>query len=302
MTNIFKPLIDNSSSSLPLLIKFFFSLMEVGIVQLGLSSYGASWAVGVPGYPAPAQPLTAQQLVEKAHALGLRLVQIIDNLPLHPLTDAEHQAVRATAARLGVGIEVGTRGILPDHLRRYIALARDYNSPILRVVIASDDHHPTPSEIIGIVRDALPELEAAGITLAIENHDRFKARDLAAIIDTLDTPLVGICLDTVNSFGAMEGTEMVVETLGRYVVNLHIKDFTIRRADHNLGFILTGAPAGSGMLDVPWLLDALARHGRQFNAIIENWVPPQADSAATVALENEWIEQGVKYLRTLIRD
>ena len=57
-------------------------------------------------------------------------------------------------------------------------------------------------------------------------------------------PYVGICLDTVNSFGSLEGPEVVIETLAPYTVNLHIKDFDIRRTDHNMGFTIFGTPAG----------------------------------------------------------
>ena len=79
---------------------------------------------------------------------------------------------------------------------------------------------------------------------------------LADIVTSIDSPNVGICLDTVNSFGSLEGPAVVVEALGPYVVNLHVKDFSIRRHDHNMGFTLTGTPAGQGQLDLPWLLGA----------------------------------------------
>lgn len=46
----------------------------------------------------------------------------------------------------------------------------------------------------------------------------------------------------------------------------------------------------------------LKKMGRDPNAIIELWTPPQADIAATMALEDDWTMQSVKYLRTLIAD
>ena len=45
-------------------------------------------------------------------------------------------------------------------------------------------------------------------------------------------------------------------------MNLHIKEFTIHRVDHQLGFVIEGCPAGQGRLDVPWLLQELHASGR----------------------------------------
>ena len=91
-------------------------------MRLGLSSYTYTWAVGVPG-DAPARPMTAIDLVRRAAALGVRLVQIADNLPLDRLPEAELRDLEAEAIRLEVAIEVGTRGIAPDHARRESGLS-----------------------------------------------------------------------------------------------------------------------------------------------------------------------------------
>lgn len=272
------------------------------MTTLGLGSYACAWAIGVAGYEAPATPMDAFGLLHFADELGLKLVQIADNLPLHTLNTVERQRLQAEAARRRIAIEVGTRGIQPENLRQYIAIAREFGSPILRIVVDAPDFHPKPDEIIAIIRDHLSLLESTNITLAIENHDRFKARTLADIITALDHPSVGICLDTVNSFGSLEGPEAVIAALGRYVVNLHVKEFVVRRVDHNMGFIITGAPAGQGMLDVPWLLAQLHGAGRQFNAIIETWLPPEATVQGTINREADWARQSVNYLRTLIND
>lgn len=272
------------------------------MTTLGLGSYGVGWAIGVAGYEPPAEPLDAFGLVRLAHELGLKLVQIADNLPLHTLSQADRDALYTEADRLGIAVEVGTRGIKPDHLGTYLAIAQAFNSPILRVVVDTADFHPTPEEVVALLRPRLPELAAAGITLAIENHDRFHAQTLADIITALDHPNVGICLDTVNSFGAMEGPAVVVAALGPHVVNLHIKEFVIRRVPHNMGFVVTGAPAGEGMLDVPWLLGELRGYGRSFNAIIETWLSPEEDMPATIARERAYVQASVRYLRGLITD
>ena len=91
----------------------------------------------------------------------------------------------------------------------------------------------------------------------------------------------------------------MVAALAPCVVNLHVKEFVVRRLSHNMGFKVTGCPAGQGMLDVPWLLETLRRHGRSFNAIIETWLEPDADMRVTTEKELAWVRESVAYLRTL---
>lgn len=268
-------------------------------MKLGIGTYAYAWAIGVPGYPPP-QPMDTLAFIRRSAELGVRLVQIADNLPLDALSPAGFDTLLAEAQRLNVEIEVGTRGIQPDHLRRYLQIARQCRSPILRVVVDTRDHHPEAAEVIALIREVIAEFEAADVTLAVENHDRFKAKALAHIIEAVDSTHIGICLDTVNSFGALEGPQVVVDTLGPYVVNLHVKDFSIRRMDHNMGFVLEGTPAGQGMLDLPWLLGRLRGFHRRFNAILELWPAPEADLPATIAKEDRWAAESIRYLRTLI--
>jgi sugar phosphate isomerase/epimerase len=268
-------------------------------MQLGISSYTYTWAIGVPGYP-PERPLDAVGLLRKAVALGVGLVQIADNLPLHQLLPAELDRLEQAAHDLEIGIEVGTRGIAPGHLFAYLDLALRLDSPLVRVVVDTAEHRPSEPETVDTLRSLMPAFERAGVTLAIENHDRFRARSLVRMLEQIGSPNAGICLDTVNSFGALEGPEVVVAELGPHVVNLHVKDFAIARPDHKMGFKIEGRPAGQGRLDVPWLLEVLREVGRAPNVILELWTPLQNTLQATIALEDDWARSSVGYLRGMI--
>lgn len=271
-------------------------------MRLGISSFTYTWAIGVPGYASPHKPLDALGLLDRAERLGVRVVQIADNLPLDTLSSGERQALRARAQSANINIEVGTRGITPDHLLAYLELAQYFASPILRVVIDTADHRPDADEIVDILGRTVPAFESANVWLAIENHDRFKVADLAEIIRRVGSCRVGICLDTVNSFGALEGPDIVISTLGPLTVNLHVKDFAVVRAGHKMGFLVEGRPAGQGQLDVPRVLDTVRQMGRDVNAIVELWTPPEHDLTATIAKEDEWASESVRYLRTLISE
>jgi sugar phosphate isomerase/epimerase len=246
--------------------------------------------------------MDAVALLLKAAALGVRVIQIADNLPLHRLALTDLEALGRRAAGLNIAVEVGTRGTAIDHLRTYLEIARRLGASLLRIVVDTADHRPDAREVSGFLAPLVPDLERSDIRLAIENHDCFAAATFAKIIRQVGSPRVGICLDTVNSFGALEGPEVVVKTLAPYVLNVHVKDFTIRRADHQMGFTIEGTPAGRGRLDVPWLLRKLKEAGRDPNAILELWTPPAPTIGETVAREAAWSAESIIYLRTLIKD
>ena len=52
-------------------------------------------------------------------------------------------------------------------------------------------------------------------------------------------------------------------------VNVHLKDFTIKRASSSMGFVVEGAPACEGRLNIPHLIDRLRTFGREPNLILE---------------------------------
>src|SRR5262245_10741471 len=226
-------------------------------MRLGISSYTYVWSVGVPGFPQPRHPLTAEGLLAKATELGARVVQLADNLPLDRLSTAELQRLSSQAAEREISLEVGMCGIEPVQLRRYLDLAVRLRSPIVLVVIDTAEVHPAPDEVVMTLRKILPEFARAGVSLAIENHDRFKSATLNEIIERCGGRRIGICLDTANSLGCGEDLQTVLRTLGPHVVNLHLKDFRAVRLAHQKGFVVEGCPAGKGLVDVPHLLTEL---------------------------------------------
>jgi len=266
-------------------------------VRLGLSSFTYTWAVGVPGSE-PHQRLTAEDLLERAARLGVPVVQIADNLPLHHL-DVHRLARRAHT--LGVDLEVGTRGVDRDNLLRYLEIATAVGSRLVRTVVDTVDQRPGPQEVVDRLGSLRTEFTAAGVTLGVENHDRFTAAELAGVIHALGDDWTGVVLDTVNSFGALEGPDVVIGTLAPLAVNVHVKDFAITRASHMMGFTIEGRPAGRGRLNVPVLFSTVGRYRDDITAVLELWTPPQESLESTIDTERRWAEDSVAYLKPLLR-
>jgi 3-oxoisoapionate decarboxylase len=268
-------------------------------MKLGISSYTYTWAIGIPG-SIPGDPLSICGLLEKAYSSGIKLVQIADNLPVEKLAEDELELLSDYSVEKGISLEMGGRGLTPEHTMRCLVAAQVIRSPILRMVIDSTGYEPAIPVIKGIIRDLLPEFSSRRIKLAIENHDRLKAREFAGIIDSIGSEWVGICLDSVNSMGAGEGFETVSDILIPYTINLHIKDFTIFRISHKMGLVIEGKPAGQGLLNIPDLLYRTSQNGLCQSAILELWTPPEPEIESTVLKEEKWAQESINYLKNLI--
>lgn len=265
-------------------------------MKLGIGSYTFTWAVGVPGYP-PTQPMNAFELLEQARSLGAEVVQYCDNLPLSTLGASERSRLRRKAREYGIDIEVGTRGIAAENLATYLELAQFFGSPFVRVVIDKSGDEPGPATVMSRLRPLRSEF--GEVKLGLENHDRFPAEVLRWMVEELGSDWVGIVLDTVNSLGAAEGAEYVVGLLAHHTLNLHVKDFVVRRASHGMGFSVEGAAAGQGLLNVPWLLNQVSSG---INSILELWTPPQGSLEETLHLEREWAAQSMSYLKEQLKE
>lgn len=269
-------------------------------MRLGISSYTYVWAAGVPGYEQPAQPMTAGNLLDKAVGLGVRLVQIADNIAIDRLPPNELDELSKRAKTAGIDLEAGTSGIDPERLLAALRTASRWGSPLLRVVLDTNSHRPTVDEVLAMLRELLPAFERANVILAIENHDRFESRTLLKILERVGSDHLGICFDTANSIGCLESAERVLDTLGKHIVNVHLKDYCLFRPPHHKGYVAEGRPAGQGQLDVPRLLDRVISFGRDPNVVLELWPPPQPTLRESIAFENVWAEESVRYLRRYI--
>ena len=263
-------------------------------MRLGLSSYTFGWAVGLHGHP-PTRVLDEHGLLELCGLHRLGLLQIGDNLPLHEFSDTRLSRLAERAAGEGVQLEVGARRLSVERVTEYATIARRVGACLIRFVIDDADYHPSPQDVVGVLRQCSPLLD--GLTLGIENHDRFPAAVLRNIIESAGSERIGVCLDTANSLGAGEGLETVVRELAPLTVNLHIKDFHIERVPHLMGFTVSGRPAGKGFLNLPALLQQLAPHGRCETAVLELWTPPESDLDSTIPKEAAWAGQSLAFLK-----
>jgi len=265
----------------------------------GISTYTYTWAFGVPG-SMPARPMTLYSLIDKAVELKTDCIQVADNYPLPDQSPEELSGIRDYANQNQIVIEVGGRGLTDENLDRYINLAAYFSSPVVRMVIDRQEYKPELETVVSVIRNALNKLTAEGIVLALENHDRLHSSVFKQIIEKVDNAFAGICLDCVNSIGIGEGIDSVMENLAPFTVNLHVKDFAIKRISHMMGFVVEGTPAGKGFLNLPAVIEKLKSFGKCRSAILELWTPPAGNLSETLKKEEAWANESMLYMRKII--
>jgi sugar phosphate isomerase/epimerase len=252
--------------------------------MIGLSTWAFFWRHSD---RAP-EPLTAAHMIRQTRDLGVRLFQICDYAPLLGYSASELRELRATADDLGVTIELGTRGVAPEHLSYFLDLAMTLGATLVRSMLYSPDSRPTQADAVLALRTAVRDYEAAGVTLALETYEQVATETLVEIVEAVGSDSLGICLDPANTVARLENPRDVVERCAPYTKNLHVKDFAFTREDGWVGFSLTGTELGTGLLDYPHELAAVDPDSRGINQIVEHWLPWQGSFDQTAALEHAW--------------
>jgi sugar phosphate isomerase/epimerase len=261
--------------------------------MIGLGTYAFFWRHSD---RAPA-PLTLSDMLRSTQALDVDLFQICDYEPLLAFSATEVRELRSTADDLGIQLELGTRGVAEDHLATFLVLAEALGVTLVRSMIGSAGSRPSLSEAERSLRRVLPAYAAIGVDLALETYEQVPTGHLVSLIETIGSDSLGICLDPANTVAGLESPRDVVERCSPYTKNIHVKDFAFARQDGWVGFTLSGAELGTGLLDYPDELRMVNPDARGINRIVEHWLPWQGSFAETAARENAWTISSLTYMK-----
>lgn len=257
----------------------------------GIGSYTATWNLGVDGYPAPRRPWNAFDILHEAAHIGCTLIQLCENSHLERMTDEQLEHLRAAAWENGITIELGTRGVDAGVLKEQLRLTQLLGARRVRTLVDGPNSHPDAHTAIRYLRQSMPCFEEMGVELMLENHDLRRSTELRQIIESVASPNLGVCIDTVNSLGILETQKDVLDALLPYVRCLHLKDFSIHRLRHGMGFCVEGTPVGEGLLAYEALFETVLKQNPRASVVIELWTPWQGDIEQTARLERDWLEQ-----------
>jgi len=270
-------------------------------MRLGITSYAYRWAVGGDLRFGDdfklRKPLDVFGLVDKVSALGLKVLQIGDNINFD-LKVEDYKELCKIAESRGITLELGAGGVDSSIVGIYAKKADLVGSHLLNI-------YPTEREpirnVIDKIRGFLPILRDHELTLTLENEDSgiYSCYQLAEILRGVNDPLVGACIDTLNSTVILERPLETVKTLSPYAVCMHLKDYCVKRTSVS-GFSIFGVPVGMGMLDVKALFDTIKEAGRDADILLEQFMGKKSNEEETLREEERWIEEGIRFLRSVL--
>jgi sugar phosphate isomerase/epimerase len=229
-------------------------------LAVGLNPYGLTYTLGLQGDAGTG----LDGFLEIADEIGARVVELhqpwLDGLDLGAL-----------ARRLDGLIPIVSCGRDPagDDAALECALALGAN--VVRIaltpVLQGDRHATDWPRVVDGVRARLariaPRAAAAGVSIAIENHQDFTSADLMELcLQAGDA--VGITLDTGNSFPVAEAPLDFARTVAARVRHVHLKDYRVQFTDE--GYRLCRCAVGDGAVPFRELFEIL---GRDLTASLE---------------------------------
>jgi 3-oxoisoapionate decarboxylase len=259
---------------------------------IGLSTYAYLWRCS----EVNPKPMTLQEMLLDAAELGSQVFQICDYPLVETFGSYELTNLRRTAESHGMILELGTRGIRSHHLKHYAQIAENLGAAFIRSMI--QPAHTPVDHAVDQLGPIVEDFSARGLTLGLETYEQISSPDLVGLMESVDNAALGIVLDPGNCVANLELPNDVVERTAPWVNNLHIKDFAFSRQPGWVGFHLSGAPLGEGLLDYSFMAEAVNASDRGLHQIIEHWLPRRDSAEKTLRDERMWTQHAIDYLRS----
>ena len=147
---------------------------------------------------------------------------------------------------------------------------------------------------------AIPTIEKYNMPVAIENHTETYADEILWLVDKVNHPLVQVCVDTVNSFGVLEGPEEAVNKLASRGICNHFCDHKLSRDQYGARF--HGVAIGDGDIDVQRVLDLIRRVSPTDKITFEiEWDMGDDTLEEAKAKQMDACKRSIKYLREVLK-
>lgn len=247
--------------------------MKLGLHTYTLHLWGLGQNWGIQAEPRP-KDITLLQLMDMAVDWGLDGLHIT-GADLESRDDARLEEVASAARDHGLYLEYNFSldeefdPRLNDTFGHAAYVAHKLGADLAKVSLDirrqrplyGSCFHPVVmrqlADIYDKIMDALPEIEKYGIKFALENHTETYADEVLWLVDKVNHPQVQCCVDTVNSFGVLEGPEAAVEKLAPRAICNHFCDHQLSRDQYGARF--HGVAIGDGDIDCQRVLDLIRK-------------------------------------------
>jgi 3-oxoisoapionate decarboxylase len=228
---------------------------------VGLNPYGLTYSLGLQGNE---HGTGLDGFLEIARGIGAQVVEL--HQPWLAAVD-----LPTLARRLDGMTPVVSCGRDPADDDAALECAVALGAGVVRIALTGvlqwDRHATDWPRLVDGVRGRLariaPRAAAAGVSIAIENHQDFTSADLMELcVQAGDA--VGITLDTGNSFPVAEAPLDFARTVAPRVRHVHLKDYRVQFTDE--GYRLVRCAIGEGAVPFRELAEIL---GRDLTASLE---------------------------------
>jgi sugar phosphate isomerase/epimerase len=204
---------------------------------------------------------------------------------------AHRQQVIEKSRETGLYVELGGGGIdtalsgrsvqeLVERWEPLFAVATEVGSPTLNTGLST---WPWEGRVIQESGKTMRDQIAGGIAtlralrgmaedhgVAVVIHTSFNtAREYTQIMEAVDSPFVGLCLDTANAFLVFEDPVEFARQVAPWVKSTHLKDSVIYLHGAGIDW-MGGSPLGRGLVDLPAIVDVLYQANPATNLSIED--------------------------------
>lgn len=290
--------------------------MKLGLhtYSLNLHGIGQAWA----GFTCPwPRQLSTFQLFDLLVDLDLEGVHLDDGVLEH-LDGGFLQEVGAAAREAELYLEYnfsmdrGGFGIGIQHdVNAAVQTAGHLGADIVKVgmelrrprPVAASRFHPEVIEQMERVADLLtaaaPLAADLDIRLAVENHCDSFSEEILWLLDRVDSPVVGACIDTVNGLHVTEDPMAAIERLAPRAFTNHFRDNRIEF--QRWGFKLVGAAVGEGDIDMRRTYELFRDRSCMDRINIETELETPLDDLQTaLEMEIDAIRRSVRYCREVL--
>ncbi|MBW7959510.1 MAG: sugar phosphate isomerase/epimerase [Candidatus Promineofilum sp.] len=201
------------------------------------------------------------------------------------------------------GLEAGKNRDEFNSMLKHIEYAKMIDAPVMRIVASSlmfrfEPHGPQIDILAGWLKEAVKVAESYDIKLAVENHIDYTADECVELLDRVNSPYLGLNLDTGNFLRLLDDPVEGARKLADRVYATHVKDLKpVRGVDAREWFFFSSTPVGDGLVDNQKLAQIL------YDANYQGFLAVEVDSMHPDYKDQEhWaVEKSVWELKRIAR-
>ena len=282
--------------------------MKLGIDSYTYHRYFGDWYAGL--QDDPGERLSVFDFLDRARGHGVGGVSL--EACFLPSDDAFIDRLSTALDARGLsrvwawghpnGLASGTDARAAEDLSRHLGIAKRVGARVMRICGGGRRTRPASwaehkRGLVALLRPLVDDAQRHDVVMAIENHIDLLADEMVELLETIDSPWLGVCFDTANNLRMFEDPVVVARKLAPWARATHVKDVTAQRGDPKTFAFWPSVPLGQGLIDLPAILALL--HEARFDGLlaleIDYLAPAYAEAGEEVAVRESlaWLREHV---------